>query len=286
MYRTAVQSYMENEKRRKESLAQGSGKKKKSEESRQSASTQEPQTNNNSRQMATVSSSASASDDDERMFNVRQTSRIPFTLSLRSLPWQIEKTFTLPRPTPASQQSTQNVDSSVGVSNIDHKPSVPPLAEISRLQEFDIQRTLLPISHASVPLSSNIANENDSSAASLHLRSYVPLSRPGMNGINPVTKSTDTTQSTSREGLSVLSSKTRISFIHLIRFLVTFTYSKQPYHQPSNTLQFNCRWSEKNESTAPTDQAYSQFQYATSNWWKSDNNLSYSYLRDQWLFFL
>ncbi|CAF0725747.1 unnamed protein product [Rotaria sp. Silwood1] len=185
--RTAVQSYMENEKRQQESFLKGNEKKKKSHRSRLSESTSDQQTGNNSREMVTALSSTSASDEDERLFN-------------------IDKSFTLPRPTPASQQSSQNAEITSGNVNTDTKPKQTQLSDITRLQEFDIQRTLMPMSHASVPLSSaNSNNGTDPSIPSVNLRSYVTLSRPGVGGNIRNGKTNETIHPVSRTDLSTLS---------------------------------------------------------------------------------
>lgn len=79
---------------------------------------------------------------------------------------------------------------------------------MSRLQEFDIQRTLMPMSHASVSLSTiNTSNASDPTAPSSNLRSYVALPRPGMNGNNRAMKANDEANPMSRTELSVLSGK-------------------------------------------------------------------------------
>lgn len=92
---------------------------------------------------------------------------------------------------------------------LDSKPKQAGLTDMTRLEEFDIQRTLLPVSHASVPLSGAAGSSNDqeSSVPSLNLRSYIPLTRPGVGGAIPLTKFTDESQTVSREGLSALSGR-------------------------------------------------------------------------------
>ncbi|CAF4038343.1 unnamed protein product [Rotaria sp. Silwood2] len=185
--RTAVQSYMENEKRRQESFLKGNDKKKKSQRSRLSESTSDQRTNNNSREMITALSSTSTSDEEERLFN-------------------IDKSFSLLRPTPASQQSSQHAELAGGNVNTDTKPKQTQLGEMPRLQEFDIQRTLMPMSHASVPLASaNTNNGTDPSVPSVNLRSYVTLSRPGIGGTVQNGKTNDTIHPVSRTDLSTLS---------------------------------------------------------------------------------
>jgi hypothetical protein len=81
------------------------------------------------------------------------------------------------------------------------------LSEISRLQEFDIQRTLMPMSHSSAPLASINANNGiDPSVPSINLRSYVALSRPGMNGNARNGKANDIIHPVTRTDLSILTS--------------------------------------------------------------------------------
>lgn len=143
--------------------------------------------------MLASASSASNSEDDDRFF-------------------QIEKSFVLPRPTPASQQSNPNIE------NLGNHGEPRILTDISRLEEFDIQRTLLPISHASLPLSStNQIHEQDSTVSSLHLRSYIPLTRPGAvpAGQMQVSKSTSEINPVSREEMSALSSSFLFNFAFL-----------------------------------------------------------------------
>lgn len=174
---------MKKEKRQEGSLPQGTNKKKKHRH-RQSET-------NSERHSATktISSSASTSDDEEHLF-------------------QIEKSYTVARPTPASQQSILHVDSIVPNLTTDIPGKPAQLTDISRLQEFDIQRTLLPVSHASVPLSTvNASNANDPSVPSSNLRSYIALPRTGANGTNRIVKSIDETNPISRTELSVLSGK-------------------------------------------------------------------------------
>ena len=82
---------------------------------------------------------------------------------------------------------------------------------MTRLQEYDIQRTLLPVSHASVPLSTvgSSGGDQESSVGSLNLRSYVPLTRSGTGATLPISKFPDESQTVSREGLSALSGKSK-----------------------------------------------------------------------------
>jgi hypothetical protein len=58
------------------------------------------------------------------------------------------------------------------------------LSDLTRLQQFDIQRTLIPISHVSAPLLSAFANNSiDPGVPSLNLRSYAAFSRPGNGNV-------------------------------------------------------------------------------------------------------
>ena len=106
------------------------------------------------------------------------------------------------RPTPASQQSTTNPDLANAPVNADTQSKPGQLGDISRLQEIDIQRTLMPMSHTSVSLTDT--SGNDLTIPSSNLRSYVALSRPGVNGPNRNLKSIETNPA-SRAELSVLS---------------------------------------------------------------------------------
>ncbi|CAF1465380.1 unnamed protein product [Adineta steineri] len=53
--------------------------------------------------------------------------------------------------------------------------TTPQLNELPHLQEYDIQRTLLPVSHTST-------NSNNGIDTSSNLRTYVPLTRPNLSG--------------------------------------------------------------------------------------------------------
>jgi hypothetical protein len=91
--------------------------------------------------------------------------------------------------------------------NLETKPKLTQLGEISRLQEFDIQRTLMPMSHSSAPLSTVHSNSGvDPSIPAINLRSYVALSRPGIGGNIRNGKSNEVIHPVSRTDLSVLSS--------------------------------------------------------------------------------
>ncbi len=88
---------------------------------------------------------------------------------------------------------------------MDSQQKSTQLLDLPRLQEFDIQRTLMPMSHASVALSTINNNPNDPTIPSSNLRSYVALSRPGANTTNRMPKSIDVTNPVSRQELSILS---------------------------------------------------------------------------------
>jgi hypothetical protein len=79
------------------------------------------------------------------------------------------------------------------------------LSELTRLQELDIQRILMPMSQASTPLLPVFTNDIvDPTVPSLNLRSYVALSRPGISNIR-LGKAIDVIHPVSREGLSAVS---------------------------------------------------------------------------------
>jgi hypothetical protein len=112
------------------------------------------------------------------------------------------------RPTPASQQSIQHADLTGSNFSTAAQQHSRQLIDLPRLQEFDIRRTLMPMSHASVSLSTVNSNDGiDPSIPSSNLRSYVALSRPEVSGNNPNVKSTDVVNPVSRTELSVLSGK-------------------------------------------------------------------------------
>jgi len=76
------------------------------------------------------------------------------------------------------------------------------LSDLTRLQQFDIQRTLIPISHVSAPLLSAFANNSiDPGVPSLNLRSYAAFSRPG-NGNVRMRKPNEIIHPVSRESFS------------------------------------------------------------------------------------
>lgn len=90
-------------------------------------------------------------------------------------------------------------------STTDPKQVTIQLNELTRLQELDIQRALLPMSHSNTRLLSAFThNAIDPCVPSLNLRSYVTLSRPGVSRIR-IEKSNDIITPASREGLSALS---------------------------------------------------------------------------------
>ena len=84
---------------------------------------------------------------------------------------------------------------------------------MTRLQEIDIQRTLMPTSHASTTLLSAFSNDAvDPCVPSLNLRSYVALSRPNASNLR-MEKSHEIISPLSREGFSVTSGIEIQSFI-------------------------------------------------------------------------
>ncbi|UJR25758.1 hypothetical protein I4U23_007112 [Adineta vaga] len=87
--------------------------------------------------------------------------------------FHIDRSFTSTQQTSTSSQSSQHIETTN--ENINKETS-----ELPRLQEFDIQRTLLPVSHNSVSLATT--NSNSGNDASGSLRTYVPLSRPNISG--------------------------------------------------------------------------------------------------------
>lgn len=81
------------------------------------------------------------------------------------------------------------------------------LEGLTRLQELDIQRPLMPMTHASTSLPPAFTNNGvDPCVPSLNLRSYVALSRPGIGTLR-MGKSNEIMTPVSREGLSVLSGR-------------------------------------------------------------------------------
>lgn len=82
------------------------------------------------------------------------------------------------------------------------------------MQEIDIQRALLPVSHTNTPLLAVFNNNGvDPCVPSLNLRSYVALSRPGVE-LWQTEKPNENVRSVSRERFSVYSGKSRPSNPH------------------------------------------------------------------------
>ncbi|CAF0855514.1 unnamed protein product [Adineta ricciae] len=79
-----------------------------------------------------------------------------------------DQSFTTANRTSADLQSNQMTETADGYK---------PITELSRLQEFDIQRPIMSVSQNSVPLLTT--NTNDTSGS---LRTYVPLSRSSISG--------------------------------------------------------------------------------------------------------
>ncbi|CAF4385732.1 unnamed protein product [Rotaria sp. Silwood2] len=180
--RTATQSYMKYEKLRREALLRKNATKK-HHPSRQSLQSQYTSSQKvRKQQIPTQISSISSSDDEEPHFN-------------------IEKSFVLSPALSADQQNN-----STG-SNIDTEQKPIKLNELTRLQEFDIQRALMPMTHASTSLLSAFTNNGiDPCVPSLNLRSYVALSRPGIGNAR-TRKPSETLTRISREGLFTVSAK-------------------------------------------------------------------------------
>jgi hypothetical protein len=82
-------------------------------------------------------------------------------------------------------------------------------ANLTRLEEVDAQRTLLPIAHpsASLAVASPTQRLDTPGTAAAQRRSYLPLSRPGTAGRLIASKSVDQDRSSTPEHISTLSSK-------------------------------------------------------------------------------
>ncbi len=105
------------------------------------------------------------------------------------------------------------------------------LNEFTRLQELDIQRALMPVSHVASPLLSGFTNNGiDPCVPSLNLRSYVSLSRSGYGNIL-MAKPNDIIAPASRERLSVLSG---ILIQWFVFFVLTFDIHKIAKSRASN----------------------------------------------------
>ncbi|CAF1103640.1 unnamed protein product [Rotaria sp. Silwood1] len=183
--RIATQSYMKYEKLRREALLKENKTKKQHHPSRQSLQSQYSSNQKVGKQkISTRIPSIISSDDDEPCFN-------------------IEKSFVLPQTLQTDQQNDSNGN------NIDTEQKPIKLSELTRLQECDVQRALMPMSHSSTPLLSAFTNDGiDPCVPSLNLRSYVALSRPGIG--NPrVRKPSETITRISRDSLSTMSAKSR-----------------------------------------------------------------------------
>ncbi|CAF1676263.1 unnamed protein product [Rotaria magnacalcarata] len=184
--RTATQSYMQYDKRRREALLTPNATKRKHYTSRQSAQSQ--------------STSSSHTDEDQEMLTQPPTMNSPYDGEPQ---FHIETSFPVPSSPPTGQQNN-----STGI-NTDDGSKLVQLSELTRLQELDIQRSLMPMSHASTPLLSAFTNKGiDPCVPSLNLRSYVALTRPGI-GHDRIRKPTETIVRVSRESVSTLSAKSR-----------------------------------------------------------------------------
>ncbi|CAF1034542.1 unnamed protein product [Rotaria sordida] len=181
--RIAAQSYMKYEKLRREVLLKENVIKKQHHPSRQSLKSQSANSQKiRKQQIPTQISSISSSDDEEPHF-------------------YFEKSFVLPQTAPIDQQN----DSTDSTIDTEQKPI--KLNELSRLQEFDIQRALMPMSHVSTPLLSAFTNSGiDPCVPSLNLRSYVAVSRPGVGNAR-MRKPSEAITRISREDRYTISAK-------------------------------------------------------------------------------
>ncbi|CAF3083058.1 unnamed protein product [Rotaria socialis] len=183
--RTATQSYMQYDKCRREALLTPNATKRKHYTSRQSMQSQ---------------STSSHTDGDQQMLTQLPTMNSPYDDEPQ---FNIETSFPVPSVAPTGQQNN-----STGINTDDGSEPVQ-LNELTRLQELDIQRSLMPMSHASTPLLSAFSkNGIDPCVPSLNLRSYVALTRPGI-GNDRIRKPTETIVRVSRESVSTLSGKSR-----------------------------------------------------------------------------
>jgi hypothetical protein len=124
-----------------------------------------------------------------------------------------------PRSTPIGQLLTRNGAASIHPTTAESRPGGTQMIELGRLQELEIQRTLMPISHTSTSLLSAFTNSTiEPYVPSMNLRSYVALSRPGIGNVRRG-QSNDLITPISREGLSAISGIFHRSFpIHDVRF--------------------------------------------------------------------
>ncbi|CAF1201089.1 unnamed protein product [Adineta ricciae] len=174
--RAAVQSYMKQEKRRHEAVSNDNPMKTTHHPTRQS---QHPNKQHEQNQYTrTPMSSYRVSDEEERFFNINQS-------------------VAPQRTSPTRQQN----DSS------EAQQFTVQLADLPRLQEYDIQRTLMPMSHVSTQLLSAYTNDSiDPCVPSLNLRSYLALSRPCVGNIRSG-KANEVIHTVSREAHSSVSGK-------------------------------------------------------------------------------
>ncbi|CAF3709521.1 unnamed protein product [Adineta steineri] len=184
--RAATQNYMKQEKRRRETISNENEIKKSQYASRQSTFPYYQYETN--KHITTPTSSVKASDEDERVFNIDQS-------------------VVKPRSSPTRQHYDPN--------GSDHTQQFTiQLGDMTKLQEYDIQRTMMPISHTSTPLLSAFANNSiDPCVPSLNLRSYLALQRPGVTN-SRTGKTTEVAHTVSREGASSVSGKNRTSDVY------------------------------------------------------------------------
>ncbi|CAF4044319.1 unnamed protein product, partial [Adineta steineri] len=119
----------------------------------------------------------------------------------------IDQSVVKPRSSPTRQHYDPN--------GSDHTQQFTiQLGDMTKLQEYDIQRTMMPISHTSTPLLSAFANNSiDPCVPSLNLRSYLALQRPGVTN-SRTGKTTEVAHTVSREGASSVLGKNRTSDVY------------------------------------------------------------------------
>lgn len=119
---------------------------------------------------------------------------------------------------PITPSHTKNIDLSTG-----HKHLVVQLGDISRLQELDLQRTMMPMAHTNTNLLSAFSrNPVEPLIPSLNLRSYVTFSRPGASRTSTRNKSTEILVPAARDirsGFSSMLTTNYQSTQYLIEFM-------------------------------------------------------------------
>lgn len=108
------------------------------------------------------------------------------------------------RSTSTGQLFTRNGVASIHPPTAETRTAVTQSIELGRLEELEIQRTLMPMSHTSTSLLSAFTNSAmEPYIPSMNLRSYVALSRPGIGNVRRG-QSNDVMTPISREGLSAM----------------------------------------------------------------------------------